>query len=128
MANLKIELSWEDDNGDEQQAHVPAKRVLCPECDGAGTTLCDSLRGVAFTAEDMADDPDFEEGYFGGRYDQTCRRCNGLRVVQVADPESRSWKPEHTEWLEAYERCAADREASQREFEAECAAERRAGA
>mgnify|MGYP006365238893 FL=1 len=83
-----------------------AKWIVCPECKGEGSHMTPSLRNEAFTREDFDADPDFEEGYFGGRYDVTCTLCKGARVVD-GSPEAE-----------------ADRTAD-REYAAEVAAEQR---
>ncbi len=71
------EITWEDDDGNEVVTNVPARWEVCSECDGNGSHLCDSLRGQAFTPEEMYEDEDFAEGYFGGRYDVKCNVCMG---------------------------------------------------
>ena len=66
---------------------VPGKRMLCEECDGTGRVLCDGLRGHAFSSEELFEDPDFAEGYFGGDYDVKCDECHGEKVVVGPDEE-----------------------------------------
>ncbi len=72
------------------EVELPATRIVCPSCNGSGTQLCDSLRGVAFSPEDM--DPDFSQSYFGGDYDEQCSHCNGENVVLAVDEERVSQK------------------------------------
>lgn len=69
----------------ETKISVPGKFVVCEECDGTGTALIEGLRGVAFSAEEMDEDPDFRENYMSGAYDTDCPTCRGLRVVMVPD-------------------------------------------
>jgi hypothetical protein len=81
------------------QALVSVYKVVCYTCHGSGKVLCDGLRGVAFTQSEMDDmDDDFEDDYFGGRYDVGCPVCGGDNVVdetKFTDPAI------HEEW-EAY--------------------------
>lgn len=69
----------------ETEIAVPGKYEVCEECDGTGTALIPGLRGVAFSAEEMDEDPDFREDYMNGKYDTHCPECKGLRVVLVPD-------------------------------------------
>jgi hypothetical protein len=45
------------------------------------------MEGVAYTREEMLDDPDFEEDYFGGKYDVRCLDCGGRNVIPVIDED-----------------------------------------
>lgn len=74
-------------SGWEFEIKVPAKRVVCPKCDGTGTTLCDGLYGVAFSSEEFFEDPDFASAYYGGHYDVKCDHCHGNNVVIDPDAE-----------------------------------------
>lgn len=65
----------------------PAERAVCPACDGDGTELRGSLKGMAFSSEEMNEDPEFRESYFRGDYDTHCSTCNGNKVVDEADIE-----------------------------------------
>lgn len=58
------------------------KFILCPVCEGHGTTVNPDIDANGLTAEDFADDPDFAEDYMNGVYDIPCRACNGLRVIK----------------------------------------------
>lgn len=84
--------------------------IVCPECEGDGTVLCDAFRGVAVDQE-LMEDPDFREEYFGGHYDVVCPTCKGNRVV------------DRKEWEAGEEQRRADAE-----YRAEVEAERRFGA
>jgi hypothetical protein len=69
---------------DEEPAHRrPHRRkyMVCPVCDGEGTTVNPSIDCNGLTAEDFDDDPDFEESYWRGDYDVVCGACKGERVV-----------------------------------------------
>jgi len=81
---IKIKLVSRD-GWEESEIEVPAKYEVCPECEGFGTELCCSLKGHAFSAEEMHEDPDFAEAYFRGDYDVPCSCCNGRTTVAVPD-------------------------------------------
>ena len=76
-----------DYEDDEHFVHVPFKYGVCGLCGGKGSHVNPSIDSEGLTAEDFAQDPDFEEGYFAGDYDQPCNACGGERVVPVADAE-----------------------------------------
>ena len=57
------------------------KWMVCPVCEGEGKTVNPAIDCQGLTREDFAEDPDFEESYFRGDYDITCRACHGQRVV-----------------------------------------------
>ncbi len=84
MPNYTFELI--DADGDEVQHVLPGKYEVCPRCEGAGKHDHPAFAN-GFTGEEMAEDPDFAEDYRGGRYDVTCERCAGDRVVVVVDEE-----------------------------------------
>lgn len=87
-----IEVSYENDEGEEVTESLPSKKEVCPECDGDGYVLRGGMRGYAYSAEEFAESFDEEEAaeYFkrGGRYDEVCDCCHGKNVVAVVD-ESR---------------------------------------
>lgn len=73
--------------------------VLCDGCGGSGT---ETLRGCVFTAEDMAEDPDFAEDYASGFYSTACTECGGYGRYYVlseyaASPEAHAF---YGEWLQ----------------------------
>jgi hypothetical protein len=57
--------------------------MLCPVCNGEGTTVNPNIDANGLTADDFLEDPDFREDYMSGVYDITCAACNGLRVVKT---------------------------------------------
>jgi len=77
----KPTLQCED--GTEQE--LPTCWEVCDVCDGEGKYVNPSIDASGITAEQFADDPEFEESYFGGVYDVVCEHCGGKRVVKVAD-------------------------------------------
>ena len=101
--------------GNQFETLLPAKRIVCPTCEGTGRVLCDGLRGVAIDPEHM-EDPDFAESYFGGNYDVTCDHCHGENVVLEVDYEALSEKMKarvdrqaNQEWRDEQERLAERR-------------------
>jgi len=56
--------------------------IVCPVCDGEGTTVNPDIDANGLTAEDFNEDPDFREDYMSGVYDITCAACLGNRVVK----------------------------------------------
>lgn len=102
--------------GFEYTVKVPGKRALCPECDGRGTVLCDGLRGVAFSPEELFEDEGFAEGYFRGDYDVACDVCSGEKVVVEPD-EDRMTKRQLFLWQITRDRMA-EAEAEARHYRA----------
>lgn len=102
----------------EEYYHIlcPAKRVICHGCDGDGTELRGGLKGAAFSQEEMDEDPDFRESYFGGDFDVACSVCNGEKIILEHEEKG---LPDNI--MADFER--ADRE--RREHEAEVAAHAR---
>lgn len=61
---------------------MSAKWIICPNCGGDGKVLHDAIRYEAITREDFAEDPDFEDQYFGGGLDVQCPTCWGTGKVR----------------------------------------------
>lgn len=99
--------------GNQYQILLPAKKVVCPACDGSGTELRGGLKGAVISDENL-NDPDFRESYFGGDYDTQCSYCTGLNVVTVVDEDALSPK-----MLDRYHRACDETERCNREIEAE---------
>jgi hypothetical protein len=78
----------EDDDGDEEEASVRVKYVVCETCEGRGKHVNPSIDGNGLTSEDFAEDPEFREEYMSGRYDVTCYECKGERVVLDLDRDN----------------------------------------
>lgn len=107
-------------DGDDE-IELPVCFKLCPCCEGRGMS---SAYLGAITASDRMpggdwDDPDDFEDYMNGAYDRPCERCNGKRVVEVAD-----YRRMTEDQIKKYEQQLAD----DADFEAMQAAERRMGA
>ena len=81
-------IHWErvGDDGDLAVVEVPAKFVVCPECQGEGRTLARVFRGEL--DGDLQDDPNFMREYRkggAGIYGCSCGKCDGRRVITVPD-------------------------------------------
>ena len=127
MKTITVEL-WDEEEGEEYTVDFPAHNVLCPECGGEGSTYLGwrSEDQPAYTQEDFDDDPDFEEGYFGGAYDRPCPECKGLRVtLEVDDPST--WTPAQLEELLPHWERWQRQEDEEAAYRAEVRAERRFG-
>lgn len=81
---MRIKLR-SDDYDNEMELNIPCKYEVCDRCEGKGTHVNPSIDGHGLTRDDFADDPDFAEDYFAGRYDVSCYECNGLRVTPHPD-------------------------------------------
>jgi hypothetical protein len=107
----------DDDDGIERE--LPTRWETCDVCDGKGTHVNPNIDRNGLTAEDFAEDPDFREDYFSGRYDVSCNRCGGRKVVAVVDEDA--CEPEYLkiyrELQEAEWQADADAEAERRYFE-----------
>lgn len=119
---IKVEVY--DENGDKITLSLPSKKVVCPNCDGEGTHLCDSMRDHAYSAEEFEEDfTEEEQGEYmasGGMYDVICQTCKGKRVIDEVNREA-CLSEEDKANLARFDEVEKDR----REHEAECAAERR---
>ena len=96
---LKMEVTVLTKKGNYFDVQLPAKRVVCPHCEGTGKVLRDGLLGAVISDEFMAD-PDFMQRYMGGDYDVRCSKCDGTNVVLDVDEESLS--PKMRERLHLY--------------------------
>ena len=85
MAKPTFRIETFDKDGDELVLELPAKFEVCGTCEGRGTHVNPSIDGNGLSAEDFAEDPDFEEAYFRGDYDVQCHTCHGEKVVAVPD-------------------------------------------
>ena len=95
---------------------VDVKFEVCGQCRGSGKVVNPSIDCGGLTQEDFYDDPDFEEAYMSGRYDQTCPNCGGKRVEAI---------PQFPEWLN---KAIADHDESEWEGLRETCQERAMGA
>lgn len=91
MANLMMKTWVMTVKGNQFEILLPAKRIVCPDCDGSGTELCSGLKG-AVLSDDHTSDPDFMESYMTGDYDVVCSSCKGSNVALELDWASLSEK------------------------------------
>ena len=73
---------------DDVEREIPTRWEVCPVCDGKGSHVNPSIDCNGLTGEDFAEDPDFAEDYFSGRYDQPCNRCGGRTTVRVVNRDA----------------------------------------
>lgn len=98
---------------------LPHEKIVCPVCRGEGHHVNPSIDEGGLTAEDFAEDPDFEEAYFSGRYDVPCVECGGANVVDEI-----AWNRVDVETRESWYAWRDD----EARYRAEAEAERRMGA
>lgn len=71
----------EDDCSWEETVHM--RFAVCGTCEGRGTHVNPNIDRGGIPGSAFAEDPDFAEDYWSGRYDVTCFECEGARVVPV---------------------------------------------
>lgn len=121
------------DGGTEVSITLPAKYVVCDECDGTGFVLAGGLRGMDFTESEFYEcfeEPEDREEYFrpGGKYDTVCDVCHGQHVVKVvADEENlNEEQKKHLEDFAFWEENAAPQSGGSWRNDPDARAERRA--
>lgn len=93
---MKLEIEIESGEGTFK---LPARYEVCPVCQGHGKTDPKAWsNGVP--QEFFAEDEDFAEDYFSGKYDVCCSECNGQRLIIVADENAMTAEQAamYTEW------------------------------
>jgi len=110
------------DGKDEVTLTLPSKFEVCGECQGKGSHVNPSIDAGGLTREDLYEDPDFAEAYFGGVYDVTCYTCGGERVTPEVDRKALP------AGVLALVELAEEQDRDSYEFARECAAERAMGA
>lgn len=100
-ADMKIKAEVLTKKGNYFEVMLPAKRIVCPRCDGTGTHVNPNIDGHGISPDEFNQDPDFKEAYFRGDYDVTCEECHGRNVVEVVDWEALT--PKMQERLQRYE-------------------------
>jgi predicted methyltransferase len=118
MAKLQVKTWVQTKKGNQFEIMLPAKRIVCPRCNGTGSHVNPAIDGNGLSADDLDQDPDFNEAYFRGDYDVRCEECKGENVVLELDYEALT--PKMQERV-----CRAERE--ERAYQAELAMERRLG-
>ena len=84
----------------------PLVKTVCSKCDGEGSHVNPAIDD-GLTYEAFAGDTDFREGYFSGRYDVRCHKCDGLRVVDEIN-ENRLTKLQKRLFFSATEKSRPD--------------------
>lgn len=84
-AHLVLDSDFVDnhlENGvDIQETYEVAYHFeVCTQCRGSGTVVDPKIDCGGLTSEEFYDES-FREDYMFGRYNTTCPRCSGLRVV-----------------------------------------------
>ncbi|NIM21867.1 MAG: hypothetical protein GTN64_05535 [Candidatus Latescibacteria bacterium] len=110
MRTIKIVYLWPPSFTLEVTATLPARFEVCSGCGGEGTELGYGLKGLAFSAEQMNEDPDFRESYFRGDFDRPCSTCSGRRVELVPDAGRMTFRElrRFKEWKRYKCECAHD--------------------
>lgn len=116
MATIKFETL--DEETREIEIELPAKWEVCSRCDGEGKHVDPAIDGNGISQEQFDGDPDFEEAYFGGRYDVKCEECQGRTTILVVDA-AECKRQGLEEELKAYFQHRRDMRAMDREIEAE---------
>ena len=72
---------------DEEFQSVPLKVALCPNCDGEGKHMTESMRCHGYTSDEIEENggQDFIDEMRSGMYDVCCETCGGLGRVLVVD-------------------------------------------
>lgn len=73
---------------DEFPVSFPTKMDVCWTCGGKGSYVNPAIDASGLSSDDLYDDPDFADDYWGGRYDVTCGTCHGNNTVPVVDEDS----------------------------------------
>lgn len=123
---MNMELTYINDDGNEETMTLPSKMEVCDDCGGTGFVLCEGMRGHAYSAEEFYEefDPEEQEAYFtrGGMYDEQCPTCKGKNVVPVVDESVLT--PEQKTFYDAYceykYQCASNDRADAMTRRAEC--------
>lgn len=117
-----IVVTWENDEGEEQETELPTKYEVCSGCRGEGTHVNRNIDGNGITASEWEEWHDDEkESYMNGDYDVTCETCKGARVVPVIDEEAIPLEGELRDAFNAHE----EQEESEARYRYEEAMERR---
>lgn len=79
---------------------VEAQIIICNNCDGHGSHLRTSMRDIAYTSDDIAEDPEFFDEMRSGHYDEQCKICNGTgRLMSTNDPVIQTEINNHLEMM-----------------------------
>lgn len=103
-------VEWEDEDGHLVETEIPQEWEICPSCSGEGTTIARSLKGIAFSEEDLAEDPEFAHNMANGAYNESCPECNGTGkiLVPIAYEQLNNEQKKAMDWLEEQARISAE--------------------
>lgn len=66
----------------DKDGPFPSKVIVCPSCEGRGTTLIPGMRGHAYTHDQLDElGEDFIDEMMSGVYDTVCNECQGKRIT-----------------------------------------------
>jgi len=85
---MTIEITLENDEGEEEDLTFPARFEVCSTCEGKGRHVNPAIDENGLSYEDFDADPDFAEDYRAGVYDVACYECHGKRVVPEVDEQA----------------------------------------
>ena len=73
-----------DLDGNQITLLVKTSKIVCPCCNGEGTTFRRDL-DESKLVESMAEDGDYDalDSYYKGAYDEICSMCNGRNVIDA---------------------------------------------
>lgn len=114
---------WLKSLGGSATVQCETKYEICPTCQGRGTHTNPNIDCGGITASEWAEWDEYEKDYYmSGGYDVTCSQCNGEKVIQTFEYDTKNplynWCCERlNEYYEA-----------QYDYAREVAAERRWGA
>lgn len=114
-------LKFDTQSGRKVRVQVPAKYRVCQCCSGSGTELYGSMKGYAYSADELNDDPDFAESIMQGNYDVPCESCKGQRVELEPDLQRLSPRQKRIviSWEASLSREARERQADRETYWAE---------
>jgi len=61
--------------------------IICPVCEGDGTTVNPNVDAHGLTADDFLDDPDFRDDYHSGAFNMPCAACHGSGKTRLSHIE-----------------------------------------
>jgi len=101
--NQTLTATYWDENSDEIQGDFHFKWVVCSLCDGRGVHTDPAVDAGGLTHQDFDDmGSQFTEDYHHGKFNVTCRRCEGKRVEPelLGDSVPTQRLRDHLRWRE----------------------------
>ena len=82
---------WLKDLGGSATVQCETKFVICPTCNGRGTHTNPNIDCGGITASEWAEwGPEEQDRYMSGGYDVTCSHCNGEKVIQEFEYDTKN--------------------------------------